>query len=226
MERKKRDILVAAGPDLCETFGVCANCGVPAHDAKQCPRPKNPLAPRGNNQPPQRPCSAPADKPPHATQRAGRGRGMGCSRPAAASSESVPQERQARGDGRADRVEGLTAADAAQRAPDHGGLPRVLCVAEKPSVAKSLAQILSGGRQRTRTNAQGHAPMCKLYDFFYHFSPAKGKCSVTVTSVLGHVHTIDFDGSNHGDPANLYGAACKKVVEDSTAEQGIEHHLV
>ena len=67
--------------------------------------------------------------------------------------------------------------------------------------------------------------MCKLHDFLYHFPPANCKCSVTVTSVLGHIHSLDFDGSHYGDPANLYAAAVKKVVEDTTAEQGIDGHL-
>jgi len=56
------------------------------------------------------------------------------------------------------------------------------------------AQVLSGGRQRIRTAAEGRAPMCKLHDFYYHFTPASSKCSVTVTSVVGHVHSLDFDG--------------------------------
>ena len=35
---------------------------------------------------------------------------------------------------------------------------------------------------------------------------------VTVTSVVGHVHTLDFDGSHQrGDPANMYTVATKKV---------------
>ena len=39
----------------------------------------------------------------------------------------------------------------------------VLVVAEKPSVAKALAQHLSNGRMRTASNTDGLAPMCKLH---------------------------------------------------------------
>ena len=50
---------------------------------------------------------------------------------------------------------------------------------------------------------------------------------VTVTSVVGHVHTLDFDGNHQrGDPANLYTAATKKVAEETSEEHGIEAHLV
>ena len=49
---------------------------------------------------------------------------------------------------------------------------------------------------------------------------------MTVTSVCGHVHSLEFDGSHYGDAANLYGAAVKKVVEESAQEQGMEQHLI
>jgi DNA topoisomerase IA len=108
---------------------------------------------------------------------------------------------------------------------EDAGLQRVLCVAEKPSVAKAMALALSGGKQRIRCNTQGLAPMCRLHDFHCFFPPARGVCSVTVTSVLGHCHSLDFAGANHGDPANLFGAHVSKVAEDTTAEHGIEAHL-
>ena len=37
------------------------------------------------------------------------------------------------------------------------GTKRVLCIAEKPSVAKAIAEIMSGGRKRERHNEDGHA---------------------------------------------------------------------
>jgi len=69
--------------------------------------------------------------------------------------------------------------------------------------------------------------MCRLHDFHCFFPPARGVCSVTVTSVLGHCHSLDFagKGANYGDPANLFGAHVSKVAEDTTAEHGIEAHL-
>lgn len=236
LERKRRDLLVAAGPEVCASFGVCSNCGIPAHDAKNCPRPKNPLANQGSRtqKPPFDRHAQHGGNPVRKSSKYGNG---GCSQAATSLSDALPEDRvqpesRAIGKPESHRKERLTppqsaaAEDAAHSG--HEGLPRILCVAEKPSVAKALAQTLSGGRQRIRMNLNGHAPMCKLHDFYHHFSPANSKCSVTVTSVLGHVHALDFDlgGSNHGDPANLYGAAVKKVVEDSTAEHGIEEHLV
>ena len=50
-------------------------------------------------------------------------------------------------------------------------------MAEKPSVAKAIAMMLSGGKKRERGNVDGWAPMCRLHDFFTYFAPARGKCS-------------------------------------------------
>ena len=63
-----------------------------------------------------------------------------------------------------------------------------MCIAEKPSVAKAVAEFMSGGRKRERFSFDGKAPMCKLHDFYTYFPPAKKKCSVTVTSVIGHMY--------------------------------------
>ena len=52
----------------------------------------------------------------------------------------------------------------------------VLVVAEKPSIAKAIAHAMSGGRMRTRGNADGWAQMCRLHDFYTYFGPARGKC--------------------------------------------------
>ena len=213
-ERKRREILVAGGMELCKSFGVCSNCGTPGHDSSQCPRPKNPAA-ASKNSISVRPASS-AHTLPSKTSGPGRSRGLERERssagrgfPSAGCAVAVPADAGKCGSHQLDL--------------EDEGLPRVLCVAEKPSVAKVIAQALSGGRQRIRTSA--HACMCKLYDFYYYFPPANSKCSVTVTSVLGHVHTLDFEGVHHGDPANLYGAPVKKVVEDTSSEHGIEAHL-
>jgi hypothetical protein len=45
-------------------------------------------------------------------------------------------------------------------------------VAEKPSVAAALARILSRGSHRTRINADGWAPMCKIHQVNGIASPA------------------------------------------------------
>ena len=56
------------------------------------------------------------------------------------------------------------------------GTPRVLCIAEKPSIAKALAFHMSHGKSRERTN--NATPMCKIHEFFTYFPPAKEKCSI------------------------------------------------
>ncbi|THG98415.1 hypothetical protein EW026_g3758, partial [Hermanssonia centrifuga] len=70
---------------------------------------------------------------------------------------------------------------------------KVLCVAEKPSIAKSISQILSGGQYST-TNSQ-----------------------FTVTSVTGHLHDYDFESNYSGwkscDPFVLFDAPIKKTVK-------------
>ncbi|ODV84162.1 hypothetical protein CANARDRAFT_29324 [[Candida] arabinofermentans NRRL YB-2248] len=65
---------------------------------------------------------------------------------------------------------------------------KVLCVAEKPSIAKSVAFTLGGGRVTTRSTPN---KFIKNYDFtcnFEEFGPAE----VTMTCVSGHITTIDF----------------------------------
>ncbi|KAI0633210.1 DNA topoisomerase [Trametes polyzona] len=63
---------------------------------------------------------------------------------------------------------------------------RVLCVAEKPSIAKSVTQILSGGQFNTRPSANRYI---KNYDFNY----PQTNSFFTVTSVTGHVMEHDFN---------------------------------
>lgn len=65
---------------------------------------------------------------------------------------------------------------------------KVLCVAEKNSIAKEVANILSGGSLRTRDSTY---KFVKNYDFVYTF-PALGRCNVTMTAVSGHILGTDF----------------------------------
>lgn len=65
---------------------------------------------------------------------------------------------------------------------------RVLCVAEKNSIAKEVAHILSGGRTRMRDSTYKYV---KNYDFTYNF-PSIGRCEVTMTAVSGHILGTDF----------------------------------
>ncbi|OBU00561.1 DNA topoisomerase [Pseudogymnoascus verrucosus] len=68
--------------------------------------------------------------------------------------------------------------------------PKILCVAEKPSIAKAVAGHLGGGSFATR-NVTG-AQYTKNYDFTFNFGPPWGTCNVTMTSVLGHLTEVDF----------------------------------
>ncbi|KAL8895973.1 MAG: hypothetical protein Q9207_007931 [Kuettlingeria erythrocarpa] len=68
--------------------------------------------------------------------------------------------------------------------------PRILCVAEKPSIAKSVAQHLAGGQVQVR-DVPGNRYV-KNYNFDYAFPQPWGSCSVTMTSVLGHLTGTDF----------------------------------
>ena len=63
-------------------------------------------------------------------------------------------------------------------------------VAEKPSVAKLLAEHLSGGRLRTR---RGQSRANQIFEFIKYFGPAQTKCKLMVTSVVGHIYGLNFE---------------------------------
>jgi DNA topoisomerase III len=66
---------------------------------------------------------------------------------------------------------------------------KVLCVAEKPSIARAVSQILAGGRfEVSPTNNK----YIKNYKFMSRF-PQWGECDVVFTSVAGHLTEADFD---------------------------------
>ena len=66
---------------------------------------------------------------------------------------------------------------------------KILCVAEKPAIARAVADHLSGGRFNTRN---GGGTYCKNFEFDFDFGRQCGHCHVTVTSVIGHITTTDF----------------------------------
>ncbi|BEI85325.1 hypothetical protein CcaverHIS002_0507260 [Cutaneotrichosporon cavernicola] len=96
---------------------------------------------------------------------------------------------------------------------------RVLCVAEKPSIAKELARILSGGHFDNRA---GKNKFCRNFDFPYRLPPPLGDsrdCEFTVTSVLGHLTETDFRDEyrqwSSCDPFALFDApVVTKVASD------------
>ncbi|KAF2758064.1 DNA topoisomerase III [Pseudovirgaria hyperparasitica] len=65
---------------------------------------------------------------------------------------------------------------------------RILCVAEKPSIAKAVANHLAG---RVVTHNVNGTPYVKNYCFDYNFRQW-GQSSVTFTSAQGHITSSDF----------------------------------
>ena len=71
---------------------------------------------------------------------------------------------------------------------------RVLCVAEKNSIAKAVSAILGGGRSTSRNSTYTYV---KNYDFTYNGFPfAPRGCDVTMTSVAGHLSGVDLMVNN------------------------------
>ncbi|KAK3723514.1 DNA topoisomerase [Vermiconidia calcicola] len=92
---------------------------------------------------------------------------------------------------------------------------KVLCVAEKPSIAKAVANHLSGNQVTTR-NVTGNV-YTKNYEFHYNFA-TWGNCDVVMTSVAGHLLSHDFASQYRSwrscDPSALFEATIDTFVED------------
>nr|XP_043611083.1 DNA topoisomerase 3-alpha [Erigeron canadensis] len=92
---------------------------------------------------------------------------------------------------------------------------KVLNVAEKPSVAKTVSTILSGNQGfRTR---EGRSRYNKIFEFNYMIN--EQPCHMVFTSVTGHLMEIDFEPRyrkwHSCDPLDLFHAPiCKYVPED------------
>ena len=67
----------------------------------------------------------------------------------------------------------------------------ILMVAEKPSLAASLAKILSNGQMGTR---KGFNSACSIHEYSTKFPPTGESVRVKFTSVCGHVMSLDFLG--------------------------------
>ncbi|KAG5232869.1 DNA topoisomerase [Salix suchowensis] len=90
---------------------------------------------------------------------------------------------------------------------------KVLNVAEKPSVAKSVATILSRNQLRVR---EGRSRYNKIFEFNYSINGQQ--CHMLVTSVTGHLMEVDFEDRfrkwHSCDPADLYTAPVRKHVPE------------
>ncbi|TRM65226.1 DNA topoisomerase [Schizophyllum amplum] len=98
---------------------------------------------------------------------------------------------------------------------------KILCVAEKPSISRSISQILSGGQLTNRTTA------CKFirnYDFAYPQRTAH----FTVTCVAGHLTAQDFVSSHRKwtscQPIELFEAGVDTFIPDD--KKAIEKNLL
>lgn len=115
-----------------------------------------------------------------------------------------------------------------------------LCVAEKPSIAKAITQILSGGQFETvsvpadthtgpLSLADPHPPAprpwqrdarapkwIKNYSFSYRMGAGGGHTDFTVTAVAGHLTSNDFEDQyrkwHSCDPVQLFEARVKTYV--------------
>lgn len=99
-----------------------------------------------------------------------------------------------------------------------------LFVAEKPSIAKTLSETLSRGQQKYRAGPSKYNP---CYDFELDIEagidfslPNSGKkLRVTVTSVSGHLKSIDFKGNSRSwlgtSPRELFEAEIEEKITEN-----------
>lgn len=101
---------------------------------------------------------------------------------------------------------------------------RVLCVAEKPSIAKAVAEALCGGRSNNRDRRKS-GQFVRNIDFTFDF-PEWGRCDVTMTSVAGHIISQDFPseyGWNNCSPKQLFSAPTEMKMNKKEIAQNISN---
>ncbi|AET39231.1 DNA topoisomerase 3 Ecym_4154 [Eremothecium cymbalariae DBVPG len=96
---------------------------------------------------------------------------------------------------------------------------RVVCVAEKNSIAKAVAHTLSGGGTRMRPS---RCKYIKNYDFQYKFNwVGQQAVDVTMTAVAGHLVHQDFGQEyswNMCDPRELFRAEIVEIPNREIAD--------
>ena len=194
-DERRYDVLRSASEKVREQFGACGNCASLSHSTKDCPRSKKVMKKINLKSKSKVSSTLPRKSVPKPPHRAK-------PIPGDVTFQNPPNPRKTKG-------------GAAE--------PRVLCIAEKPSIAKSLAFHMSFGKSRERSRRE--TPMCKIHEFFAYFPPAKTKCSVVCTSVLGHLFGTDFDDRDNStvNPETLYRARTNKIVEELSAKVSLEH---
>ncbi|PSK42469.1 DNA topoisomerase 3 [Elsinoe australis] len=96
---------------------------------------------------------------------------------------------------------------------------KILCVAEKPSIAKAVAEHLAGGRvQSNQASRRQGEHYVRNYEFSFNF-PRWGSCDVVMTSVAGHLQSQDFEDRykswNSCSPDVLFEAGIVTYIEDN-----------
>lgn len=88
---------------------------------------------------------------------------------------------------------------------------KILCVAEKPSIAKSISAILAhdGGFQ----SRPGKDKFCRNFDLQYNWGGRDGWVDMTVTSVRGHLTENDF-----GDRYRQWGSCDPLALFEAPVE--------
>ena len=113
-------------------------------------------------------------------------------------------------------------------------MPRILMVAEKPSIAKAMAEALSG--RRGPRQRRGISRALPVYEFVSEsFQPVNEsndgkptKCLVTVTSVVGHIFSLGFDTQNQTqsqDPQDYFHMPVVKQEESTSSKLRVIDHL-
>ncbi|XP_076113744.1 DNA topoisomerase 3-beta-1-like [Mytilus galloprovincialis] len=92
----------------------------------------------------------------------------------------------------------------------------VLMVAEKPSLAQSIAKLLSNGQMNSRKGSNG---ACSVHEYRGVFPPTGENVFFKMTSVCGHVYGLDFVGKYNSwdkvDPSELFtGPTHKKEATE------------
>lgn len=92
---------------------------------------------------------------------------------------------------------------------------KILCVAEKPSIARAVANHLATAvRARDVPGIQ----WVKNYEFSFDFNQPWGRRDVVMTSVAGHINSNDFDNAHRNwtscSPFQLFDARIETFVED------------
>ncbi|KAI5814691.1 DNA topoisomerase [Pyronema omphalodes] len=94
---------------------------------------------------------------------------------------------------------------------------KILCIAEKPSIAKAVAGHLSGGQFSVRDTQNRFV---KNYEFTYQFAQPWGRCHVVMSSVMGHTLEWDFEDAFRSwkscSPSHLFDARTKQFVGKRT----------